>query len=204
MSSGKGRTPAEMLVDPGIAKVIDRVLVANGVEWQDVEDGRQEVYVKALTSFQRTEPPDTLEQMEALCVVIATNYAIDVARAAATRERNLVEGCDPNELAPLGPPVPRRDPVDTGRELEVLAQLFREGRMPEHGVDVLEGVACRCTHQEIALDLRIEPSVVKRRLHRMRTVYRRRMEKLGLLPNVTPLLVLVSTPSAVDVLRSVA
>jgi hypothetical protein len=45
--------------------------------------------------------------------------------------------------------------------------------MPPDGVDILEGVACRCTHAEIALDLGIEPNLVKWRLHQMRKVYRR-------------------------------
>ncbi len=69
----------------------------------------------------------------------------------------------------------QRDPVGAGRQLEVLAQLFREKAMPPDGVDILEGAACRCTHGEIALDLGIEPNLVKWRLHRMRKVYRRRL-----------------------------
>ena len=62
-----------------------------------------------------------------------------------------MEGCRPERLAPLRPSGRQRDPVDTGRQLEVLAQLFREKKMPADGVDILEGIACRCTREEIAL-----------------------------------------------------
>ena len=76
--------------------------------------------------------------------------------------------------------------------------------MPPDGVDILEGVASRCTHEEIALGLGTNANLVKWRMHRMRKVHRLRMEKLGLLSNVTPLHVLVATPGAVDMLRTVA
>jgi FixJ family two-component response regulator len=64
----------------------------------------------------------------------------------------------------------------------VLAQLFREGRMPEHGVDILEGVASSCTHEEIAEDLGITDRAVEWHLGVMRRTFRARMAKLGMLP----------------------
>jgi len=204
MSPERTPTPADLLVDEKVGKAIGKALRDNGMARQDIEDGRQDVYVKVLVAMKRGAAPANLDEMIALSTLIAERHAIDALRKAAVRARDLVEGCDPDELAPLGPPIPRRDPVDTGRQLEVLAQLFREDEMPPGGVDILEGVACKCTHEEIAQDLGIEPSLVKWRMHQMRKVYRRRMEKLGLLPNVTPLFVLVSTPGVVDVLRTVA
>jgi hypothetical protein len=51
----------------------------------------------------------------------------------------------PEEQVPLRSSGARRDPVDAGRQLEVLAQLFREKAMPPDGVDILEGLASRCT-----------------------------------------------------------
>ncbi len=74
--------------------------------------------------------------------------------------------------------------------------------MPRDGVDIREGVACRCTHEEIALDLDIDANLVKWRLHQMRKVYRQRLVTLGLASNVTPLHVLVGEPGAIDRLRA--
>jgi hypothetical protein len=74
--------------------------------------------------------------------------------------------------------------------------------MPPDGVDILEGVACRCTHEEIALGLDIDASLVRWRLHRMRKLYRQRRVKLVLASNVTPLHVLVGEPGAMDRLRA--
>jgi hypothetical protein len=76
--------------------------------------------------------------------------------------------------------------------------------MPADGVDILEGVASRCTCEEIGPDLKIDANLVRVRLHRMRMAYRARLEKLGLRSNVTPLHVLVATPGALDLLRTVA
>ena len=76
--------------------------------------------------------------------------------------------------------------------------------MPANGVDILEGVASRCTCEEIGLDLRIDANLVRARLHRVRMARRARLERLGLLSNVTPLHLLVSTPGAIDTLGTVA
>ncbi len=67
----------------------------------------------------------------------------ETQRRAAVRKGHLTERCEPDEHTPLECGVEQRDPVDAGRQLEVLAQIFRERRMPEHGVDILEGVASR-------------------------------------------------------------
>jgi hypothetical protein len=98
----------------------------------------------------------------------------------------MVAECEVDELEPLTPSVQQRDPVDAGRELEALAQLFRENRMPPDGVDILEGVARRCTHEEFALDLDVDANLVKWRMHQMRKVYRQRSIKLGLAHLVSP------------------
>jgi len=146
--------------------------------------------------------PADLEEMKALCALIAERHAISALRKATVRARDIVAECEVDELAPLTPHVEQRDPVDAGRELEALAQLFREGRMPPDGVDILEGVASGCPHEEIALDLDIDANLVKWRLHQMRKVYRQRLTKLGLVSNVTPLHVLLREPGAIDRLRA--
>jgi DNA-directed RNA polymerase specialized sigma24 family protein len=193
------------LTDPEVTSGIVGVLRASGVRKQDLQDGIQDVYVKVLTAFGKgAAVPGSLGAMRALCVTVAKNHVIDERRRAAPRNHHLAGPCDPDEHTPLEYGVEQPDPVDAGRQLEVLAQLFRERRMPEHGVDILEGVACRCTHEEIAEELGITDQAVKGRLGTMRAVFRGRMVRLGMWPEMQPLHVLVSLPAAIARLREAA
>jgi DNA-directed RNA polymerase specialized sigma24 family protein len=142
--------------------------------------------------------------MMALCAKIARDQAVDELRRADKRKRDAAGKCDPDAYRPLEYGMERRDPVDAGRQLEVLAQLFREGRMPDHGVDILEGVASRCTHDEIAEDLGITGRAVENRLGTMRRVYRARLARLGMLPWMVPLRAVASTPDAIATLQRAA
>ncbi len=194
--------PIPFLHDASVTGGITGVLRASGVRKQDVTDRIQDVYVRVLRAFEKgTAIPDSTETMRALCVTVAKNLVIDAQRRAAVRKGHLTERCEPDEHTPLEYGVEQRDPVDAGRQLEVLAQLFREGRMPEHGVDILEGVASRCTHEEIGADLGITAQAVKGRLGTMRNVFRARMARLGMWPGMQPLHLLASTPSAIARLR---
>ena len=146
--------------------------------------------------------PDDVGAMRALCVTVAKNKVIDEGKKAAKRKKDFVGRCDPDEYTPLEYGAEMRDPVDAGRQLEVLAQLFRDGQMPEHGVDILEGVASRCTHQEIGDDLGITDRAVEWRLGVMRRTFRSRMARLGIWPGMQPLHLIVSEPGAIAVLAS--
>jgi RNA polymerase sigma factor (sigma-70 family) len=200
----KPADPGPLLTHPDNRRVIEGTLLAQGTRRQDLQDAVQDVYVKALTSFQRSPAPPDLERMKAFCALIARNHAIDELRKADFRKRDLVGTCDPDEYTPLEYGAAQRDPVDAGRQLEVLAQLFREGRMPEDGVEVLEGVASGCTHAQIAEDLGINVDLVMYRLRTMRKVFRARMVKLCMLPGMLPLRLIVSSPAAIDTLRLAA
>jgi RNA polymerase sigma factor (sigma-70 family) len=197
--------PIPFLTHPEVTEAVASLLLASGVRKQDVQDGVQSVYVKVLRAFSKgTAVPDDLGAMRALCVTVAKNHVIDERRKAATRKKYVVGRCDPEEYTPLEYGAEQRDPVDAGRQLEVLAQLFREGRMPTDGVDILEGVASQCTYQEIADDLEISAWAVRGRLDTMRKVFRTRMAKLGILPGMQPLRVVVSAPAAIATLRRAA
>ena len=199
------KTLDSLLTDPAVAPVIRGALTAHGFAAHDVEDGIQDVYVKVLVAVRNgTVVVGDLRAMKALCAKIATNHAIDVLRKEGKRKRDFLGPCNADDYTPLEYGAAQRDPVDAGRQLEVLAQLFHEGRMPEGGVDILEGVASRCTHSEIAMDLGIDDRVVERRLGVMRRVFRQRMTKLGILPGMLPLRVIVSAPSAIATLREAA
>jgi hypothetical protein len=97
-----------------------------------------------------------------------------------------------------------RDPVDTERQLEVLADLFREGEMPEHGVDILEGVACGRTYEEIGQALKITKASAEARMRQMKKVWRRRMVDLGMWRGRRLLKVVSSNPGVVAALREAA
>jgi hypothetical protein len=109
---------------------------------------------------------------------IAERYAVSLLRKKKVRERYEAElgddeDADDHELrTPSGE---QRDPVDAGRQLEVAAELFREGRMPEHGVDILEGVACDCTYKEVGDDLKLSARAVEGRIGTMRQLFKQRI-----------------------------
>jgi len=204
MSPRDGSVAARSLTDVGVAKIIAKMLRDQGVPAGDIEDARQDVYAKALKAIRRGRAPAETEEMRNFCVKIAEEYAIDLLRKADVRAMVLVGGCRPEELAPLRSSGAQRDPVDAGRQLEVLAQLFRQRKMPADGVDILEGAACRCTWAEIAEPLGISEDLAETRYRRMKDTYRRRMAKLGLLPDMTPLRLIVSGPRAISRLRGAA
>ncbi len=76
--------------------------------------------------------------------------------------------------------------------------------LASNGVDILGGVASRFTWAEVAEPLGISEHLAKTRHRRMKETYRRHMTKLGLLPDVIPLPLLVSEPQAISRLRGAA
>jgi RNA polymerase sigma factor (sigma-70 family) len=186
------------------AKLICWTLLRHGWPRQDVEDGLQDVYVKALESFQRKAPPDTLERMMAFCAEIAKNLAIDRIRKAKTQKADLEAKCKRKDYGWIEREPAKHDSVDAGKQLEVLADLFREGEMPPHGIDILEGFASGLSYAKIARGLGISADLAEWRLREMKEIYRERLAKLGLLPNRAPLRLVVSNPGAITSLRRAA
>ncbi len=76
--------------------------------------------------------------------------------------------------------------------------------MPAHGVDILEGVACGRTYEEIAQSLAITKDSAEARMRQMKKVYRRRMVKLGTWSGMNLPRVVCSTPGVVAALREAA
>jgi DNA-directed RNA polymerase specialized sigma24 family protein len=192
------------MVDPENTGVIHRSLLEHGTPRRDLEDTTQDVYVTLLEAFARGVAPADLGEMMAFSTKVARDHAIDVLRKKESDARDLAAECERSEYHPLRPIYEQRDPVDAGRQLEALAQLFRDGKMPEHGVDILEGVASGCSYAELGEALALTADSVESRMRQMKKVYRRRMVKLGLWPDMAPLRVVASTPQAVARLRSVA
>ena len=206
-----GDDPIERwLPHPENARGICAALDAYGIPRTEIQDAMQEVFLKVLDAFRDKKTPipipADLRAMKAYCATAAKNYAIDTLRTAAGPAEVFVDNCEaPDEFTPLEYGAERRDPVDAGRQLEVLAQLFRKPRrMPEHGIDILEGVASGCTQQEIAEDLAITERAVEGRMRTMRRAFRKEMARLGLLPSMQSLVVIVSMPRAIEALRRAA
>ncbi|HEX8796200.1 MAG TPA: hypothetical protein VF765_34860 [Polyangiaceae bacterium] len=194
----------KLLTHPENVAYTRGTLLRSGIGKQDVDEALQDVYVKALTAFQRGVAPADLEEMKAFCAKVAREHAIEVLRKVRRRTRDLVASCEVDEIAPLGSASEQRDPVDAGRQLEVLAQLFREGTMPKDGVDILEGIACGCTMKEVGEDLRVTQWAVRGRLDTMRKMFRERMEELGLLDRERSLEEVIALPGAIATLREAA
>jgi DNA-directed RNA polymerase specialized sigma24 family protein len=172
-----------MLVDPAVDGAVRGTLVRMGWSEQDLGDGLQEVRLRAVRAFARgLKPPETVAGMRALCVRIASNYTISLGRKEAVAEKHGDAGLceDPDEHVPLVAVYEQRDPVDAARQLELAADLFRQGRMPEHGVDILEGVAAGCTYGEIGEDVGLTERAVEGRLRTMRRVFLAKIRERGM------------------------
>lgn len=198
------------LPHPDNARVICVVLYANGTPQQDLEEGMQDVFVRALTAFKRgARVPADLREMKAFCAAIAKKYAMATRRLNGRREQLGHDGIcerDADEYTPLEYGAPERhDPVDTARhldrQLEVLAGLCREGRMPEHGLAILAGLASNRSRREIALALGITERAVDGRTKTMVDNLRKRMGRLDPLPGMESLRAVVSRPGAIEALR---
>jgi hypothetical protein len=125
--------------------------------------------------------PADLREMKAFCAAIAKRYVMATRRMNARRERLGHAGiceADADEYTPLEYGAPEQhDPVDTARhldrQLQVLAALFREGQMPERGLDILEGIAGNRSRKEIAFELGITDRAVQGRMGTMLETLRR-------------------------------
>jgi RNA polymerase sigma factor (sigma-70 family) len=165
------------LTHPEVARAICGTLARFGIRRHDTEDGLQEVYLKALEAFRSgTKVPESLESMKIYCAAIARNHAFDERRKAAVRARDLAEPIELEEHVSIEHRAEKRDTVDAGRQLELLAALFREGKMPKNGVEILEALAGGCSQEEIAEELGVTLDVVKGRLRMMRDRFCARVE----------------------------
>jgi DNA-directed RNA polymerase specialized sigma24 family protein len=196
------------LPHPENARAICAALFANGLPQQELQDGMQDVFLRALTAFRRgARVPADLREMKAFCAAIARRYAMATRRRDARRERFGYAGtCDADEYTELEYGAPEQhDPVDAGRhlerQLEALAKLFREGRMPEHGLEILEGLASDRSRKEIASDLGITDRAVAGRMGTMLENLRKHMGRLGVAPGMDGLRLVVSKPGAIETLR---
>ena len=175
---------AAILMAPKVTNAVLRAFMTRG--WrrrQDLEDLLGEVRLGAVKAFHRgVRPPDSIDEMCCFCVKIARNNAASVRRKEAVARKNGHVGLceEPDEELPLEDRWEGRDPVDAQRQLEVAAELFRQGRMPEHGVEILYDTAVETRFTVMGADLGISGRAVRGRMNTMRKAFKEEIEKRGM------------------------
>ena len=176
---------AAILMAPKVTHAVIKAFRTRGWERrQDLEDLLGEVRLSAVKAFNQrgVRPPDTIDQMCCFCVKIARNHAASIRRKErVARENGYVGLCElPDEELPLEDRWEGRDPIDAHRQLEVAADLFRQGRMPEHGVEILYNEGVGAKWKESAADVGITDRAVQGRLKTMRKAFKAEIEKRGM------------------------
>jgi len=172
-----------LLTDAAVDNAVCGALWVHGWNACDLADGLQEVRGRAIRAFRMgLKPPPTVQQMKALCARIARNYAVDcLRRQSSERTKGHAGLCDePDEYTELHLSHEQRDPVDAERQLEVAADLFRQGRMPEHGVEILYNEGTNSAWKDIGADVGISDRAVEGRLKTMRKLFRKAIADRGM------------------------
>src|ERR1035438_2790074 len=87
---------------------------------------------------------------------------------------------DPDEHVGLERAADPRDSVDAKRMVEVLRQQFEAGEMPEKGEEILDCMQAGLDYQETAAEVGISAEAVRKRLKRMRELFKVRLGALGM------------------------
>ena len=176
---------AAILMAPKVTNAVLRAFMTRG--WrrrQDLEDLLGEVRLSAVKAFhlRGVRPPESIDEMCCFCVKIARNQAASVRRKEGTARKNGHVGlCElPDEELPLEDRWEGRDPIDAQRQLEIAADLFRQGRMPEHGVEILYNEAAGAKWKDIGADVGISDRAVQGRLKTMRKAFAREIDRRGM------------------------
>jgi DNA-directed RNA polymerase specialized sigma24 family protein len=153
-----------------------------GIEPQDMPDAIAEVQADAIEVARKKRMPADVEEWKALCVTIASRWAIDQLREAEVRDKydaGLSDQADRYTSPMLH--WEQRDPVDTKRYILLLKETFDSGQMPEYGEEILQDAADEVLQGETAAELGLTTLTVKLRLFRMRERFHARLAALGLL-----------------------
>jgi DNA-directed RNA polymerase specialized sigma24 family protein len=172
-----------------VVRYTGATLMRYGVEPQDMADAIAEVQTDAIEAARKKRMPADLEEWKALCVTIASRWAIDRLREAEVRDKYDAGLCDEADRY-MSPTLhwEHRDPVDTKRYLLLLKEMFDLGQMPEYGEEILQDAADEVAQEQTAAELGLSTLTVKLRLFRMRERFHARMAALGLLTTMMLLL----------------
>jgi DNA-directed RNA polymerase specialized sigma24 family protein len=162
---------AAYLASPEVRDAIGKALRRRGVGTVDTEDLTQDVIERALRTSQ---PPPNLQECVALVRKIATDLAIDHSKLARGRAKyNAGPYENPDDVPALAPtPGQERDPIDAGRQLEVLNREIAAGNLTARQLSIVERNAEQASHAEIASQLQLAPQTVRNELGAARRVAR--------------------------------
>jgi DNA-directed RNA polymerase specialized sigma24 family protein len=179
-----------LVAHPDVVRSIGATLRRKGVASQDLEEAIADVQVASIEVARSAGMPASLAQWKALATTIAVRRSLNRVRNARRRRKYDAGLCEEPD-AYLSPTLhwEHRDPVDTKRFLVILKELFDTGQMPEDGQEILQAEADEVPREEIAAELGLTKTIVRKRLFRVRAKFRARLTALGMLVLLMLLLV---------------
>ena len=188
--------PNALLAHPEVTRAIEGTLLKHGLARQELQDGVGQVQMRALGALQNKPRPADLGGWKALCCTIAERLVLKDRKREAKRglyHEGLSDEAD--DHAPIArSPGKEEDPVDLGRQRKVLEGQFEAGDMPEHGDAILDAVAAGESYRDIGAELGLTEAQVRRRLARMRKLFKAKLASLGMLALMMLLAVMFATP----------
>jgi RNA polymerase sigma factor (sigma-70 family) len=172
---------ATMLIHPTVIRAITGTLRKFGVRRGEIEDGVIEVQTRTLEYLRDKPQPEAVEEWAALCVTVAKHWRMNENEKRKTEKKYCVGLCeDPDEHVGLERAADPRDDIDAKRMVEVLRQQFEAGELPEKGKEILDCMQAGLDYQETAAELGISAEAVRKRLKRMRELFKARLGALGM------------------------
>jgi RNA polymerase sigma factor (sigma-70 family) len=146
-----------------------------------MEDAIAEVRTRAPEYLEDKPHPATVEEWAARCVTIAKNWRLDEKKKAKAARKYCVGLCeDPDEHTALERANEPYERLDAKRMVEVLRQQFEAGEMPEKGDEILDCLQAGMDYKKTAVELGISAEAVRKRLLRMRRLFKARLATLGI------------------------
>ena len=182
-SHPRPRDTSSLLASPEVVRAIRGTLVRHRVARQDLADGVAEVQLRTIAAARARRQPDDAGGWKALACTIAERMVREERRRRRKRGRydtGLTDEAD--ESAPLAPsPGKQRERLDLLAQLDVLRGQIDAGEMPEQGEAILLATAEGYSNAEIGRQLGIPPTVLKKRVFRMRRFFAAKLAALGMI-----------------------
>jgi RNA polymerase sigma factor (sigma-70 family) len=170
-----------MLIHPTVIRAITGTLHKFGVHRGEIEDGVIEVQTRTLEYLRDKPQPEAVEEWAAICVTVAKHWRMNENEKRKTEKKYCVGLCeDPDEHVGLERAADPCDDLDAKRMVEVLRQQFEAGEMPEKGKEILDCMQAGLDYQETAAEVGISAEAVRKRLKRMRELFKVRLGTLGM------------------------
>jgi DNA-directed RNA polymerase specialized sigma24 family protein len=188
--------PNALLAHSEVTRAIEGTLLQHGLARQELRDGVAQVQMRALGALQNKPRPADLGGWKALCCTIAERLVLKDRKREAKRglyHDGLSDEAD--EHSPIArSPGKVEDPVDLARQRKALEGQFEAGDMPEHGEVILDAIAAGESYKDIGAELGLTEAQVRRRLARMRKLFKAKLASLGMLALMALLAVMFATP----------